>query len=144
MIRGLVGIGLALLALLPLGAGVLLLTRTPFRFGLGAFAGLAASMVLLPPLYYAGLPPTIPLVLALGAIALAIGLAYGRREFARGREEWLPFLALAVPLVLLAASGAEKSVDKYDAFANWTLKAKLLYFDRGFGDVTIAPPVHRE
>ena len=51
---------------------------------------------------------------------------------------------LAVPLVLLAARGAEKPVDTYDAFANWTLKAKLLYFDRSFSDATIAPPVHRE
>ena len=50
VIRGLVGIGLALLALLPLGGGVLLLARTPFRVGLAVFSGLAAAMVLLPPL----------------------------------------------------------------------------------------------
>jgi len=144
MIRGLVGIGLALLALLPLGSGVLLLTRTPVRFGLGAFTGVAAAMVLLPPLHYVGLEPSIWLVLALGVVALALGLAYGRREVGRARIEWLPLAVLAVPLGLLAARGAEKPVDTYDAFANWTLKAKLLYFGRGFGDATIAPPVHRE
>jgi hypothetical protein len=144
MIRGLVGIGLALLALVPLGCGVLLLTRTPVRLGLGVFTGVAAAMVLLPPLEYVGLSPSVPLVLALGVVALALGLAYGRREIARARTEWLPLAVFAVPLVLLAAHGAEKPVDTYDAFANWTLKAKLLYFGRGFSDATIAPPVHRE
>jgi hypothetical protein len=144
VIRGLVGIGLALLALLPLGAGVLLLTRTAFRFGLGMFAGVAAAMVLLPPLHYLGPAPTIWLVLALGAVALALGLAYGTVEQARERIEVVPALVLAAPLVLLAARGAEKPVDTYDAFANWTLKAKLLYFDRSFSSATIAPPVHRE
>ena len=144
MIRGLVGIGLALLTLMPLGCGVLLLTRTPVRLGLGVFTGVAAAMVLLPPLSYAGLSPSIPLVLALGVVALGPGLAFGRREVARARFESLPAAALAVPLVLLVARGAEKPVDTYDAFANWTLKAKLLYAGRGFSDATIAPPVHRE
>jgi hypothetical protein len=144
LIRGLVGIGLALLALLPLGAGVLLLARSPFRVGLGIFTGLAAAIVVLPPLHYLGLEPTIPLVLALGVAALALGLAFGRRAFARGWIEWPALVVLSVPLVLLAARGAEKPVDIYDAFANWTLKAKLMYFGRGFGEATIAPPVHRE
>ena len=144
MTRGLVGIVLALLALLPLGAGVLLLTRTAFRIGLAVFAGVAAAMVLLPPLYYLGLAPTIVLVLVLGAVSLGLGLAFGKRERARGRVEVVPALVLAAPLVLLAARGAEKPVDAYDAFANWTLKAKLLYFDRSFSSATIAPPVHRE
>lgn len=144
MTRGLVGIGLALLALLPLGTGVLLLTRTGFRAGLAAFAGVAAAMVLLPPLHYLGLQPSIWLVLVLGVAALGLGLAFGKRERARGRIEVVPALVLAAPLVLLAARGAEKPVDTYDAFANWSLKAKLLYFDRGFSIATIAPPVHRE
>jgi hypothetical protein len=144
VIRGLVGIGLALLALLPLGAGVLLLARTPFRVGLGVFSGLAAAMVVLPPLSYAGLSPSIPLVLVLGAVAFALGLVFGRHERARGGIEWPALVVLSIPLVLLAARGAEKPVDTYDAFANWTAKAQLMYFDRGFGDVTIAPPVHRE
>jgi hypothetical protein len=63
VIRGLLGIGLALLGLLPLGTGVLLLTRTPFRVGLAVFTGIAAAMVLLPPLVYLGLPPSVPVVL---------------------------------------------------------------------------------
>ena len=144
MIRGLVGIGLALLALLPLGGGVLMLARTPLRVGLAVFTGLASAMVLLPPLHYLGLEPSIWLVLALGVVVLALGLAFGSREVARRRIEWLPLAVLSVPLVLLAARGVEKRVDTYDAFANWTLKAKLLYFDRSFSDATIAPPVHRE
>src|SRR5207247_2173289 len=144
VIRGLLGIALALLGLLPLGAGVLLLTRTPFRVGLAVFTGIAAAMVLLPPLVYLGLAPSIPVVLALGVAALAAGMLFGRRVRERARIEPLPFLVLAAPLVLLAARGAQKPVDQYDAFANWTLKAKLLYFDRSFASASIAPPVHRE
>lgn len=144
MTRGLIGIALALLGLLPLGTGALFLTRTPFRLGLAFFAGIAAAMVLLPPLVYLGLAPSVPVVLALGAIALVVGLAFGKRSFGDWQVELLPLAVLAAPLVLLAARGAEKPVDQYDAFANWTLKAKLLYFDRSFGNATIAPPVHRE
>jgi hypothetical protein len=144
VIRGLVGIALALLALLPLGAGVLLLTRSPFRVGLGIFSGVAAAMVLLPPLHYAGIEPSLWIVLGLGVLALALGLAFGRPTRARFRVEPAALAVLAVPLLLLAARGAEKPVDTYDAFANWTLKAKLLYFGRSFSDATIAPPVHRE
>ena len=58
------------------------------------------------------------------------GLRSALAQLARPRIEWLPLAVLSVPLVLLAARGAEKPVDTYDAFANWTLKAKLLYFDR--------------
>jgi len=142
--RGLLGIAAALLGLLPLGTGVLLLTRTPFRVGLALFTGVAAAMVLLPPLVYLGVSPSLPVVLALGAAALAAGLLVGRRRLDRPRIEPLPSLVLAAPLVLLAARGAEKPVDQYDAFANWALKAKLLYFDRSFASASIAPPVHRE
>jgi hypothetical protein len=144
VIRGLLGVALALLGLLPLGAGVLFLTRTPFRVGLAVFTGVAAAVVLLPPLVYLGVPPTVPVVLGLGVAALGAGFLLGRRRFGHGRVELLPLLVLATPLVLLAARGAEKPVDRYDAFANWALKAKLLYFDRGFASPSIAPPVHRE
>jgi hypothetical protein len=144
MIGGLAGIGLALLGLVPLGAGVLLLTRTPFRLGLAVFTGMAAAMVLLPPFVYVGLAPSIPLVLGLGLVALAAGLVFGERSRARLRLEPVPLLVLAAPLLLLAARAAEKPVDRYDAFANWALKAKLLYFDRSFSRASIAPPVHRE
>jgi hypothetical protein len=142
--RGLVGIALALLGLLPLGTGVLFLTRTPFRVGLGAFTGVVAAMVLLPPLVYLGLEPSIPVVLLLGLAALVAGVIAGRPSRARARFELLPTLVLAAPLALLAARGAEQPVDQYDAFANWTLKAKLLYSGRSFADASIAPPVHRE
>jgi hypothetical protein len=142
--RGLFGVALALLGLVPLGAGVLLLTRTPFRLGLAVFTGIASAMVLLPPLFYLGLSPSVPLVLGLGAVVLAAGLLVGRRRFGGGHFEPLPFLVLSVPLVLLAARGAEQPVDRYDAFANWALKAKLLYFGRSFASPSIAPPVHRE
>jgi hypothetical protein len=144
VIRGLAGIGLALLGLLPLGTGVLFLARMPFRLGLAVFAGIAAAMVLLPPLVYVGLAPSVLLVLALGLVALAAGFVVGAPSRGPSRFELLPSIVLAAPLVLLGARGAGKPVDQYDAFANWTLKAKLLYFDRSFADASIAPPVHRE
>jgi hypothetical protein len=144
VIRGLVGVGLALLGVLPLGSGVLLLTRTPLRAGLAVFAGMAAAMVLLPPLVYLGLSPSFPVVLGLGLVALTAGLLVRRPSRAGARVELLPALVLFAPLVLLAARAAQQPVDRYDAFANWMLKAKLLYFDRGFANASIAPPVHRE
>ena len=144
MTRGLLGLAVALIGLLPLGTGVLLLTRTPFRPALAAFVGMASAMVLLPPLVYVGVRPSLPVVLVLGVVALAAGLRYGDRSIDRGPVALLALPVFAVPLVLLAARGVEKPVDKYDAFANWALKAKLLYFDRSFASASIAPPVHRE
>jgi hypothetical protein len=144
VIRGLAGVALSLLGLLPLGSGVLLLTRTPFRAGLAVFAGMAAALVLLPPLVYLGLSPSVPVVLGLGLVAIVAGLLVRRPFRGDARLELLPSLVLAAPLVLLAARGAQQPVDRYDAFANWMLKAKLLYFDRSFADASIAPPVHRE
>jgi hypothetical protein len=144
VIRGLAGVALALLGLVPLGSGVLLLARTPFRAGLAVFAGMAAAMVLLPPLVYLGLSPSFPVVLGLGLLALIAALLVRRPSRAGGSFELLPSLVLAVPLLLLAARAAQQPVEQYDAFANWMLKAKLLYFDRSFADASIAPPVHRE
>ena len=106
MIRGLVGVALALAGLVPLGAGVLFLTRTPFRVGLAVFTGMAAAMVLLPPLVYLGLSPSVLLVLALGVVALAAGLLFGRPRWGGLHVEPLPLLVLATPLVLLAARAA--------------------------------------
>ena len=114
------------------------------RLGLSVFVGMAAAMVLLPPLVYLGLYPTVPLVLLLGAIVLVCGLLVRKPSRTPVRVEPGPLLVLAVPLVLLAARGAQKPVDQYDAFANWTLKAKLLFAGRSFADASIAPPVHRE
>ncbi len=142
--RSIAGLALALAGLVPLGAGVLLLTRTRVRLGLSVFVGMAAAMVLLPPLVYLGLYPTVPLVLLLGAIVLVCGLLVRKPSRTPVHVEPGPLLVLAVPLVLLAARGAQKPVDQYDAFANWTLKAKLLFAARSFADASIAPPVHRE
>jgi hypothetical protein len=144
VIRGLVGVVLALLGLLPLGSGVLLLTRTPFRAGLALFAGMAAAIVLLPPLVYLGFSTSFPAVLGLGLVALVAGLLVRRPARAGRRFELLPLLVLAAPIVLLAARAAQQPVEQYDAFANWLLKAKLLYFGRSFADASIVPPVHRE
>ncbi len=144
MIRSLAGLALALAGLVPLGAGVLLLTRTRVRLGLSIFTGMAAALVLLPPVVYAGLDPTVPIVLLLGAIVLVCGLLVRKPSLTPVRVELGPLLVLLVPLVLLAARGVQKPVDAYDAFANWTLKAKLLFAGRTFADASIAPPVHRE
>jgi hypothetical protein len=146
--RSLLGVVLALGGLVPLGGGALLLARTRFRLGLAAFTGMAAAMVALPPLYYVGLSPTAPVVLLVGAIVLVAALLVRRElpppERDGGRVEVGPLAVLVAPLALLAARGVQKPVDGYDAFADWSLKAKLLYAGRGFGDASIAPPVHRE
>jgi hypothetical protein len=144
VIRGLAGVALALLVLLPLGSGVLLLTRTPFRIGLALFTGVAAAMVLLPPLVYLGVYPSIWIVGVAGAFVLGAGMVRGPPVLAPLRIEPLPALVLAAPLGLFAARAAQEPVDHYDAFANWALKAKLLYFGRSFSDPSIAPPVNRE
>jgi len=76
----------ALLTFFPLGAGVLLLagawgmTRGVLRLGLALFAGYGAGAVVLPPLLYIGLSPTIPVVLLLGALVLAAGVVVARRR----------------------------------------------------------------
>ena len=156
----------ALLAFLPLGVGVLLLAgawrlaRGVLRVGLALFAGLAAGAVALPPLLYIGLSPTIPVVLLLGALAFAAGVVVARRRTSR-REEVeavsigpLGLLAIAAPLVLLAVDRAETRITVHDAWSNWMLKAKLLYYDggtflgaldhRAFAVPAIASPGHRE
>jgi hypothetical protein len=138
------GVGLALLGVLPLGAGILMLTRTPLRLWTAVFTGLAAAEVLLPPLVYLGIGPSVPVVLGAGVVVLAVGLGIGEVVGERTRFEALPALVLAAPLALLAARGIDAPVDKYDAWSNWTLKAKLLYADRDFLHASLAPPVHRE
>lgn len=161
-----VGALAALLAFLPLGAGVLLLTgawrlaRGVLRVGLALFAGLAAGAVALPPLLYLGLSPTIPVVLLLGALVLAAGVAVARRS-TLPREEMeavsigpLGLLVIAAPLVLLAVDRVGTRISTHDAWANWMLKAKLLYYDggtflgaldhRAFAVQSIASPGHRE
>jgi hypothetical protein len=166
-----VGALAALLAFLPLGAGVLLLAdagrlaRGVLRVGLALFAGLAAGAVALPPLLYIGLSPTIPVVLLLGALVFAAGVAVARRRRApasAGHSEGtravsigpLGLLAVAAPLVLLGADRLRTRISEHDAWANWMLKAKLLYYDggtflgaldhRAFAVDSTAAPGHRE
>jgi hypothetical protein len=162
MIRGLFGFALALACLLPLGAGTLLLAGAWRRFGWGlraglsVFAGMAAAAVLLPPLVYIGLSPSIPVVLLAGAVGLGVGLYVESKrppdpqvtscylpEEAPGRVSGAsllvttcykagPGLVLGLPLALLAIQAAAKPVDGYDAFSGWALKAKLLAFGGTF------------
>ena len=162
-----VGALAALLAFLPLGAGVLLLSgawrlaRGVLRVGLALFVGLAAGAVVLPPLLYVGLSPTIPVVLLLGALVLAAGVVVARRRTrARRATEAavsigpLGLLVIAAPLVLLAVDRVRTRITTHDAWSNWMLKAKLLYYDggtflgaldhRAFAVDTTASPGHRE
>lgn len=155
--------GLALL--LVLGAGLLLLTgvwsqcRGVLRLVLSVFVGAAAVAVVLPWFVYLRVAPAVPLVAALAAVALAAGLAVNRRRPAApstlrpprlGPIElvWLlaPFAVLAIRAIVTIRGG-------YDAFSNWVLKAKLLYFagngiiDERIFELTFAtngsPPVER-
>ena len=162
-----VGALAALLAFLPLGAGVLLLTgawglaRGVLRVGLALFAGLATGAAALPPLLYIGLSPTIPVVLLLGALAFVAGCVVARRSTFPSEEEMeavsiglLGLLAIAAPLVLLAVDRLRTRIATHDAWANWMLKAKLLYYDggtflgaldhRAFAVQSTASPGHRE
>ena len=166
-----VGALAALLTFLPLGAGVLLLTgawglaRGALRVGLALFTGLATGAAALPPLLYIGLSPTIPVVLLLGAFVYVAGVVVARRRVRREetvrREEMeavsidpLGLLVIAVPLVLLGVDRVRTRITTHDAWANWMLKAKLLYYDggtflgaldhRAFALDSTAAPGHRE
>ncbi len=154
MTAGLFGFAGALLGLLPLGIGVLLLTRTWGRFagglriGIAIFAGAAAATALLPPLVYMGLSPTIPVVLVTGALALVAGLRFGSRSGNGERIGALPTLAFALPLGLLAARAVVKPLDGYDAFSTWSIKARFLYhgvrFSEAFAAPSLVPPLSRQ
>lgn len=118
------------------GAGVLMLCgtwdrlRPASRIAPALLAGFALAAVALPPLLYAGLAPTPLLAVAIALAAVAAGLA---RRRARGRPAFdgsgggLGFAAIAaaagLPFILRTAS---EPLLKFDAYADWTLKAKLL------------------
>ena len=164
MTRALLGTALTLLVLCPLGAGVLLLTgtwtqfRPLLRIGLAVFVGMAAAIVALPPLLYAGLSPSLAVTALVGGAVFVAGLVVdSRRSGRRPRPavgfELLPALVLSIPLVLLVLVAIDKPVSRYDAFSNWGLKAKLLAHaatftgaldDRTFATMSIAPPVSRQ
>ena len=104
-------------------------------------------MVLLPPLVYLGSRAVdLPLVLALGRASLSrAGLRSAARSIGAAAVAWLR--AAGARRAARPARGARRARSRstqYDAFANWALKAKLLYFDRSFANASIAPPVHRE
>jgi len=163
VIRGLFGLALALLCLLPLGSGVLLITRTwgaltpLLRVAVGLFVGIASAMVLLPPLLYIGFSPSLPVVVLTGLAVLATGIAVRVRSSASREGNVslgaLPGVVLGIPLVLLAVQAVDKPVDRYDGFSNWVLKAKLLLGGGlfsgalnhdAFGVASAAPPVSRQ
>ena len=135
--RSLVGLlgANALLALL--GSGALLLTgtwdrlRPASRIGPAVLAGCALAVALLPPLIYAGLSPTPLVVVAITAVVLALGVLVQRgRQRAQPEPGGHGLLAAAIVGVLLlplALRAAFEPLAKFDAYADWSLKAKLLY-----------------
>lgn len=160
-----VGALLALLAFAPLGVGVLLLAGAwrlaagVLRAGLALFVGFAAGAVALPPLLYAGLSPTLPVVLLLGLLVLGAGVVVARRRPRRSddtpvRIGPLGLLFIGAPVALLAVDRVQTRITSYDAWSIWMLKAKLMYHDggwflgaldhRAFAVQAIAPPAHRE
>ena len=140
--------GLALLC--TLGAGVLLLTGVwrecfgALRLLVATFAGTAAAVVVLPWFVYLRLAPSAPLVAIFAAVTLFAGVALERRrrprEPAPPRRVFTPLqLAwVAAPFIVLAVRGFTTVSGSYDAFSNWVLKAKLLYFG---GDMVLGDQV---
>ena len=103
-------------------------------------------MVLLPPLVYLGLPPSVPVVLALGVVAL--GRRRAVRAASRGRGCTSSRCRCSCSPCRSSCSRrarAEKPVDQYDAFANWIAEGEApVSSTAAFSDASIAPPVHRE
>jgi hypothetical protein len=126
----------ALLAVL--GGGALAATGTwdrlqpASRIGPVLLVGFALAAALLPPLLYLGLSPTPLVVAALAALSAAAGLA--RRRRARGPAQrdasghgFAAAAILGLLLTPLTLRAAFEPLTKFDAYANWTLKARLLY-----------------
>lgn len=101
------------------------------RPGPALLAGFAAAATVLPPLLYVGVGPTPIVVGALAAVSLAAGAAI-RRRAERARPDVsgggaIAGLVLAVLLVPFSARAALEPVVKFDAYADWSLKARLIY-----------------
>jgi len=136
-VRSLIGLIGANVLLALLGAGVLLVTgtwdrlRPASRIGPALLAGLALTATVLPPLVYAGLAPAPLVVAALAAVALVAGAALQRRRRGGVPEAsghgFLGAGVVGVLLVPLALRAAFEPLTKFDAYADWSLKAKLLY-----------------
>jgi hypothetical protein len=120
-----------------LGAGALMAAGTwdrlpPLsRIGPSLVIGFAGAAVLLPPLLYLGVAPTPLVVIALAAAALATGMAVRRTRHpgpldraGGGLLVGAIVAALVAPLVVRAAT---EPLVKFDAYADWSLKAKLIY-----------------
>lgn len=134
----LVGLLAANLLLLVLGAGGLMLCGTwsrlspCSRIAPALLAGFAIAAVAFPPLIYLGLSPTPLLGVALAALVLCSGLARLRggttRPAVMASGHGVIFfgvsLVLAAPLIVRATL---EPLTKFDAYADWTLKAKILY-----------------
>ncbi len=138
--------------LLPLGAGILAAIGTWDRCRWGGraaitpFAGQAAFVALVPPLLYAGLAPTVPVVAILSAAGLGVGFAIRwRRRPPREPDASgggiLAALLLAGPFLVLLAAGAVQPMRATDAFADWALKARMLYAHGGTFTGAIDPRV---
>jgi hypothetical protein len=132
----LAGLLVANVVLLALGAGALLLTGTwdrlaPWsRVAPALLAGFALAATVLPPLVYCGISPTPLVAIPIAAIVLAAGLARRRRPrppvdpSGSGIAVFLVAALAGVPLIVRAAT---EPLTKFDAYADWTLKARILY-----------------
>jgi hypothetical protein len=135
--RSLIGLVGANVLLGLLGSGALLVTgtwerlRPASRIGPALLAGCALAAALLPPLIYAGLSPTPLVVAAITALVLMLGvLAWRGRQRAQPEVAGHGLLSAAIVgvlLVPLALRAAFEPLAKFDAYADWSLKAKLLY-----------------
>src|SRR4051794_1947297 len=148
----------ALALFAPLGAGMLMLLGAwrvadgVLRVGLVVFTGLATGAVVLPWVLYLGGNGALGWVLAIGMVATIAGLARLPR-IEQGHTfvhlDPIGLLAIALPTVVLAVDAVPRRVDTYDAFANWMLKAKLIWADGGlphwaFAQASPAPPLSRQ
>ncbi|MCU1348255.1 MAG: hypothetical protein JWO56_1285 [Acidobacteria bacterium] len=133
----LAGLLAANVLLLTLGAGGLMLCGTwdrlaPWsRIAPSLLAGFAIATIVFPPLIYLGLSPT-PLVGG-ACTAFVLGLGMLRRRTTGGGgvdlsgQGAVPFVvALIVSAPLLVRASVEP-LTKFDAYADWTLKARILY-----------------
>jgi hypothetical protein len=148
----------ALALFAPLGAGMLMLLGAwriadgVLRVGLVVFTGLATGAVLLPWVLYLGGNVALGWALAIGMVATIAGLIrLPRIEPGHTFVHLDPIglLAIALPTVVLAVDAVPRRVDTYDAFANWMLKAKLIWADGGlphwaFAQASAAPPLSRQ
>jgi hypothetical protein len=148
--RSLVGLIGANLLLALLGVGALLVTgtwsrlRPASRIGPALLGGFAVAAAVLPPLVYAGIAPAPLVLVTLTAVVLAAGVALQRRRRGglpeAGGHGLLSAAIVALLLAPLALRAAFEPLTKFDAYANWSLKAKLLY---GHGGLVTGGLDHR-